>query len=122
MVCHLSHEGKGIVLGPAITTFAAAGSESLLGNILNPNKEVAPQFQAFTFELKSGEFLVGIIESESAEEVTMKMPGGLNRTFPRSQVQSMKGLGQSLMPEGLEASLTVDEMKDLLSYLAAPAK
>lgn len=122
MVCHLSHEGRGIELGPAITTFSNAGSESLLGNILNPNKEVAPQFQAFTFELKSGEVLVGIIESESAEEVTMKMPGGLSRTFPRNQVQSMKGLGQSLMPEGLEASLTVDEMRDLLSYLAAPAK
>lgn len=122
MICHLSHEGKGIVLGPAITTFSNAGSESLLGNILNPNKEVAPQFQAFTFELKNGEMLVGMIESESAEEVTMKMPGGLRRTFPRNQVQSMKGLGQSLMPEGLEASLTVDEMRDLLSYLASPAK
>lgn len=122
MVCHLSHEGKGIVLGPSITTFSNAGAESLLGNILNPNKEVAPQFQAFTFELKNGEMLVGIIESESAEEVTMKMPGGLSRTFPRTEVQSMKGLGQSLMPEGLEASLTVEEMRDLLSYLAAPAK
>jgi len=122
MVCHLSHEGKGIVLGPAITTFSNAGSESLLGNILDPSKEVAPQFQAFTFELKNGEMLVGMIESESAEDVTMKMPGGLSRTFPRSQVQAMKGLGQSLMPEGLEASLTVDEMRDLLSYLASPAK
>ncbi len=122
MVCHLSHDGKGINLGPSITTFANAGSDSILSNILDPNKEVAPQYQAFTFELKSGEFLVGIIESESAEEVTMKMPGGLSRTFPRTEVQSMKGLGQSLMPEGLEASLTVTEMKDLLSYLASPAK
>ncbi|MDF1737665.1 MAG: c-type cytochrome [Verrucomicrobiales bacterium] len=122
MVCHRSHEGKGIVLGPAITTFSNAGAESLLGNILNPNKEVAPQYQAFTFELKSGEVLIGIIESESAEEVTMKMVGGVSRTFPRNQVESMKGLGQSLMPEGLEASLTVEEMRDLLSYLAAPAK
>ena len=29
----------------------------------------------------------------------------------------MKGLGQSLMPEGLEATLTVDEMADLIAYI-----
>lgn len=122
MVCHLSHEGGGIALGPPITTFTNAGAESLLGNILDPNKEVAPQFQPYTFELKSGEVLIGIIESENAEDVTMKMPGGLSRTFPRSEVQAMKGLRLSLMPEGLEATLTVDEMRDLLTYLASPAK
>jgi hypothetical protein len=34
----------------------------------------------------------------------------------------MKGLGQSLMPEGLEATVTVEEMADLLAYLLTPPK
>lgn len=118
--CHLSHEGEGIALGPAITTFATAGPESLLGNILDPNKEVAPQYQAYTFTMHSGGVFVGMIESEDAENVTLTMPGGLSKTFPRTDVSSMKGLGQSLMPEGMESSLSVEEMKDLLAYIATP--
>ena len=44
----------------------------------------------------------------------------MDRTFPRSEIASMKGLGQSLMPEGLEAILTVDEMADLIAYILRP--
>jgi putative heme-binding domain-containing protein len=50
------------------------------------------------------------------------MPGGIDKTFPRHQVASMKGLGQSLMPEGLEATVTVEEMADLVAYLLTPPK
>lgn len=118
--CHVSHEGEGIELGPSIATFAAAGKDSMLGNILDPNREVAPQYQAYVIEKSDGATLVGIIRAETPEEVTIRMPGGIDQTFPRTEVVSMKGLGQSLMPEGLEASLTVEEMADLLTYLAAP--
>ncbi|MGB0154710.1 MAG: PVC-type heme-binding CxxCH protein [Verrucomicrobiales bacterium] len=115
--CHLDHDGTGIALGPDIQTFSGAGRESLISRILDPNAEVAPQFQSYQFNLGSGETLVGLIERETPVEVTIKQPGGLSRTFPRSSVESMKGLGQSLMPEGMEASLTVQEMADLLAYL-----
>ena len=122
VTCHISHEGVGITLGPVIATFATAGAETLLGNILDPNREVAPQFQAFTFEFKEGPPATGMILSENASEVTLRMPGGIDRTFPRSDVASMAGLGQSLMPVGLEATLTVDEMADLLAYLLTSPK
>ena len=45
------------------------------------------------------------------------MAGGLERSFPRRQVQAMKGLGQSLMPEGLEAALTEQDVADLLEFI-----
>ena len=120
LVCHESHEGEGIALGPPIATVATAGKDSLLGNILDPNKEVAPQFQAYSFEFHNGPPAVGIILSENANETTVRMPGGIEKTFPRSAVASMKGLGQSLMPEGLENTLSVQEMTDLLVYLTSP--
>lgn len=117
VACHVSHEGVGIALGPVLASFSAAGAETLLGNILNPNREVAPQYQAYTFEFTSGPPATGFIVSENSTEVTLRQPGGVERTFPRSEVASMKGLGQSLMPEGLEATLTVDEMADLIAYI-----
>jgi len=117
--CHVSHDGEGIELGPEIATFATAGKESLLERILDPNREVAPQFQAYLFEFNDGSVITGMIRSESTEEVVVRMPGGIDKTFPRSDVKSMRGMGVSLMPEGLEATLTVDEMADLLAYLSA---
>lgn len=115
--CHQSHDGQGVVFGPPTLTFKTAGKASILGNILDPNREVAPQYQAFKFTLKNGETYVGMIAREDGRSVTLALPGGLEKTFLRSTVDSTEGLGYSLMPEGLEQSLTVKEIADLLAYL-----
>ena len=51
MVCISCHRygDKGFVVGPDVVTFKAAGKESILGNLFDPNKEVAPQFQTYAF-------------------------------------------------------------------------
>jgi putative heme-binding domain-containing protein len=67
--------------------------------------------------MKNGEAYIGMIGSENRQSVTLRLPGGESKTFPRTAVQSMTGVGRSLMPEGLEHSLTVEEMADLLAYL-----
>jgi putative membrane-bound dehydrogenase-like protein len=120
--CHKSHEGEGMQLGPPIASFASAGAETLLGNILDPNREVAPLYQAYTFEFTEGPPATGFIVTENSAEITLRMPGGIDKTFPRSQVASMKGLGMSLMPEGLEATISIEEMPDLIAYLLTPPK
>ncbi|MEM9015991.1 MAG: PVC-type heme-binding CxxCH protein [Verrucomicrobiota bacterium] len=119
LTCHRTSEGEGIELGPDVTTFAAIGGESLLERILDPNREVAPQYQAYNFNRKDGSSLTGVIRSETPEAVHLRMPGGLEETFRRSEVISMKSLGRSLMPDGLEAAISVAEMADLLAYLSA---
>ena len=93
-------------------------TRSIITNLFHPNKEIAPQYQAFNFTLNSGEVYTAIIANETQTDVTIRMLGGLEKTFPRSDVSSMKGLGISLMPEGLEATLTLQETADLLAYIA----
>ncbi len=117
ITCHRTPDGKGFQLGPDIQTYKEAGPESILVNILDPNREVAPQFQAYTFEMHSGEFLVGLIASENATEVNLRMPGGLERKFSRKSVKGMKGMGGSLMPVGLEGTLKEQDIADLISYI-----
>ena len=117
VACHRSG-GQGAQVGPDMVTFKAAGKESVLKNVLDPNAEVAPQFVAYTVTLKNGEVLVGMIASEGSEDLTLRMPGGIERTLKRTEVKGMAGLGTSLMPVGLEAQITVEEMADLLEYVA----
>ena len=115
--CHQTPDGKGFNFGPPISTFKTAGKDSILGNILDPNKEVAPQFQAFEFKLNGDESYTAMIASEDTRNVTLLLPGGIRKTFPRTEIKSMRGVGLSLMPEGLEHTISVDKMKDLLEYL-----
>ena len=68
------------------------------GNILDPNREVAPQYQAYTFEFTAGPPATGFIVTENSAEITLRQPGGVDRTFARAEVASMKGLGRSIMP------------------------
>lgn len=115
--CHKTADGRGVSFGPPITSFASSGREFILSNIIDPNREVAPQYQAFQFEFTDGEIQVGMIASEDVRNVTLALPAGETITFPRTDVKAMTGLKRSLMPEGLEQAVSVEEMADLLAYL-----
>ena len=121
IACHRS-AGEGGRVGPDRVAFQSAGKDSLLKSILDPNAEVAPQYVAYSIVLREGEVLVGMIAAETGDTVTLRMAGGAERTVKRSEVKGMAGLGTSLMPVGLEAQLTVEEMADLLEYLAAASE
>jgi putative heme-binding domain-containing protein len=110
--------GEGHALGPDLVTVQATGKEKMLGNILDPNREVAPQFQAFTVELKDGDSLVGIIGNESASSITVRQPFGKEEVVPRSNIARIRNQNQSLMPEGLEAGLKLQDFADLLQYVS----
>ena len=58
-----------------------------------------------------------MIVSEDVRNVTLSLPTGETIAFPRTKVKGMTGLKRSLMPEGLEQAISVDEMADLLAYL-----
>lgn len=114
--CHRAG-GEGHPVGPDLVTMKTMGREKLLVSILDPNREVAPQFIAYNVEKKDGESVMGVIVSENGTSVTMRMPSGLETTLPRSEIASMRSGGQSMMPEGMEAGLLIPDMADLLAFI-----
>jgi putative heme-binding domain-containing protein len=93
------------------------GREALLTAILDPHKEVAPQFIAYTVNTKDGQTLSGIVTKDDASSMTIKIMGGIEMNFPRSNIKGSTSSGQSLMPEGLETGMTVQDMADLLEFM-----
>ena len=116
--CH-KHGTEGHAVGPDLATFKTAGSDSIIANLFHPNKEIAPQYQVYVFTLKNGEQTMGIISNETTTEVTVKMAFGVEKTFNRTDVATMKATGKSLMPEGLEGVLNHQSLADLLAYINA---
>jgi len=109
--------GQGYAVGPDLMTVKTAGKETLLVNILDPNREVAPKYLNYTIETKSGESFSGLIASETPSGVTLRGPNGTETALLRSQIARLQPSGQSLMPEGLEIGLTPQDLADLLEYL-----
>jgi putative heme-binding domain-containing protein len=110
--------GEGNALGPDLVTVQATGKEKMLGNILDPNREVAPQFQAFEVELKDGDSIIGLIANENANSVTVRQAFGKQEIVPRSNIKRIRNQNQSLMPEGLEAGMKMQDMADLLEFVS----
>ncbi|MGB8170942.1 MAG: HEAT repeat domain-containing protein, partial [Chthoniobacteraceae bacterium] len=116
VACHRA-AGMGLAVGPDLITVKTKGREALLTAILEPHKEVASQFIAYTVSTKDGQIFQGIITKDDASNLTIRMLGGQEVTVPRSNIKGSASAGQSLMPEGLEAGLDVQGMAALLTFI-----
>ncbi len=108
----------GFALGPDLVTVQNSGKEKMLVNIIDPNREVPANFQAYQLDRKDGETVVGIIASETANSVILKQAFGKEQSILRREISKMQSQGQSLMPEGLEAGLKTQDIADLLEFVS----
>lgn len=113
--CHRLN-GLGNEIGPNLALSATRSPDELLTHILDPNLSVDPAYVQYTIATQDDESYAGIIVSDNAGSVTLK---GVNfqKTIPRSQVKSLTSGGLSLMPVGLEAGMSLEDMANLLSFL-----
>jgi putative heme-binding domain-containing protein len=91
--------------------------EAVLLNILDPNREVLPQYVTYMVELKTGRVLTGMITAETANSITIRRADDVEETVVRPQIEELRSTGLSYMPEGLEKQIDVPTMADLLAYL-----
>lgn len=114
--CHLKGDA-GRDFGPNLATVAAWSAEQMLTNILDPNREVSPNFMLYTVEMKDGRGSAGIITAETESGLTLKRIDGVEETVARADVSALKATGTSPMPDGLEAAISVEQMADLIAFL-----
>src|SRR5206468_7398156 len=67
--CHRL-EGKGSAVGPDLVSVKNSGREKLLLSILDPSREVAPNYVAFVIETTDGDSIVGIIANDTPTSLT----------------------------------------------------
>jgi putative heme-binding domain-containing protein len=115
-VCHRAGN-EGLAVGPDLITTKTKGRDGLLTAILDPHKEVAPQYIAYDVTTKDGNAFTGIIARDDASGLALKIMGGAEVAVPRANVKGSTSAGKSLMPEGLEAGMSVQDMADLLTFI-----
>jgi putative membrane-bound dehydrogenase-like protein len=117
VACHRA-EGQGAELGPNLATVQNRGPDTILLNVLDPNREVNPQYVNYLVITKDGRSATGVIAGESATSITLARGEGQTETILRADVEEITSTGMSLMPEGLEKQIDVRAMADLLAYLS----
>ena len=120
-VCAACHRAGdiGTDTGPNLATIRQWNPDQVLINILDPNREVAPNFFNYLIETKDGRTIDGLIAEETATSVTLKRAGGVQESVLRRDIAQLTSSSLSLMPEGLEAAISVEQMADLIAFLLA---
>ncbi|HUE72735.1 MAG TPA: PVC-type heme-binding CxxCH protein [Pirellulaceae bacterium] len=118
--CHkLDNQGHDV--GPNLATIRHRSAEEILIHVLDPNREVSPDFLEYSVRLTDGRTLTGLIAGETDSGLTLRWAEGQQETILRREIEEIASSGKSLMPEGVEQKVTVQEMGNLLSYLLGSA-
>ncbi|VTS06238.1 PVC-type heme-binding CxxCH protein [Tuwongella immobilis] len=115
--CHMV-QGQGGQIGPDLSMIGKkATRENLLESILMPSKAIADQFVQYTVETVNGQVISGMAVAESETALTLRDANGRDTVIALKDIEERKKLTTSLMPENLVATLTPDELIDLVEYL-----
>lgn len=119
--CHYA-EGKGGDVGPKLDGIAATKLRPyLLESIVAPNATVAEAFRTTVILTDAGQTVAGIIVSEDAERVKLKMADGGIKEVAVASIDERTS-GPSSMPADLSGKLTRRELRDLIAWLASLTK
>jgi putative membrane-bound dehydrogenase-like protein len=118
--CH-TYKNEGGKVGPDLTGVKNQPADALLLHILVPNYEVLPAYQAVSVQTSDGRSFSGWLVSETENSLTLRTPFGTDESILRRNISSLSNSGLSLMPDGLEQSISKDEMSKLIAYLKAGA-
>jgi putative membrane-bound dehydrogenase-like protein len=122
--CAACHKlaGEGHEVGPDLLAVVPGKSgEDLLISLLDPNREVDPRYLNYLANTLDGRSLTGVIVAETSAAITIRRSDGAEDTVRRADLDGLKSSGLSLMPEGLEKSVTRQDVADLLAYLRQTA-
>ena len=120
MQCSQCHrvQGSGQSVGPDLDLIGGKRSRrELLDSILLPSKAIDPKYQTHQLLTVDGQILVGLLVHEMDDQVVLRTADGKNHNVRREEIESRRVQTESLMPSGLAAEMTLQELVDLLAFL-----
>ena len=115
--CHTDADGQ-TPKGPHLVEIGKRYSPAeLVESILKPSVKIAQGYESYGFSMADGKVFTGFVVSEGAQAVQVRESSGALRELKRSEIEERRRHEPSAMPEGVAASLTPDQLADLVAYL-----
>ena len=116
VTCH-TLRGEGFAVGPDLNNLVHRDYASVLRDIAEPNAAINPDAVAYTVTLRQGEPVTGVRTGESTDTLNIAQAGGQVAKLKKANIAKVEPMTISLMPEGLDKTLTPAELRDLMTYL-----
>ncbi len=114
--CHLLFDEGGRI-GPDLTPFARSNLERILSSVINPSLEIREGFENHVVVTVDGRVLNGFLADKDSQVVILRGVDGQNVILKQDDIDEMKVIPQSVMPEGALKALTDQQLRDLFAYL-----
>jgi putative heme-binding domain-containing protein len=116
--CH-AVDGAGGQVGPDLSGIRNQPADAILLHVIAPDYEISAGYQAYVVETRDRRTLVGRLESEAPNSLTLRDGASQQHVILRSDVVSVSASTRSLMPPELERAMSEQDMADLIAWLKA---
>jgi len=117
--CHVVN-GEGTDFGPNLSYIGdKLSKKGLYKSILDPSAGVSPTYAQNSFELTDGREFSGYIVSQTSQRVFLKSAGGILNNFESNDIMAKHELPYSIMPNGLQSQMSLDDFVDLVEYMVS---
>jgi putative heme-binding domain-containing protein len=115
--CHMIG-GRGGFFGSDLSAYAARiGADDVRTAIVDPNKELDPRRGLVTVTLSNSETLTGLVRNQDNFSLQLQTPDGAFHLLNKSEIRTTKYEGKSAMPPDYGATLSKQELDEIVSFL-----
>jgi putative heme-binding domain-containing protein len=122
IACHIPGAPQSKI-GPDLSSISRGlPVDMIVTEVIWPALNVKEGYEASTITMKDGTVITGFKQTETAEAIAIRdMTTGTVKSIPRNETQSIK-TGGTVMPDGLTAMLSPQQVADLIRYLSELGK
>ena len=114
--CHVLF-GEGSNVGPDLTGSGRKNIDYVLSNLIDPNATVDPAYRLTTVLTRNGQFFSGFMVHQDDQFVDLRTQETRVRVA-MGDVIELRTFSRSMMPEGMLAGFSDEQVRNLLLYLA----
>ena len=120
VVCHRIG-AHGVAIGPDLAGIGARPPEAVLVDLLDPSRQVTPEYVSYALVTRDGEEWTGLLAAEGPTSVTLRRASLPDEIVARDRIVSLRATGKSLMPDGFETVIPPEHIADLMAFLSDPS-
>jgi putative heme-binding domain-containing protein len=123
--CRACHQigAVGKKIGPDLSSIGTQRTPAeILASILRPSEKIDAKFRARQILTVDGKVMVGIVVSETDQQVAIVDGNGSTLSLDVEEIEAMQPAAKSAMPDQLLTGMTPQQAADLLASLSAQRK
>ena len=109
--------GIGGQIGPDLTSHDRSDVRALLVHVVQPSATIREGYETTVIVTDDGRVLSGFVVEEDPGVVVLRLPDGRTESLPRDAIEDRRRSAESIMPAGLLAGYSPQQVRDLFAYL-----